>query len=53
MFGLDKVLKVPGELAKEMTIVTAQLPSLPLDIAEKVTEGLQEGIEKATDSKDR
>jgi len=49
MFGLDKALKIPSELAKGTARAAAQLPAVPLDVADKAREGVEEGIEKLTE----
>ncbi len=51
MFGLDKALRIPGEIAKDAAKTAAQLPAVPWDIADKAREGLEEGIEQVTDPK--
>lgn len=48
MFGLDKALKAPGEIAKQAARTAAQLPTVPLDVADQARQGLEEGIEKVT-----
>ena len=53
MFGLDKALKAPGEIAKQAARTAAQLPAVPLDVADKAREGLEEGIEKITSAEDQ
>jgi hypothetical protein len=53
MFGLDKALQLPGQLAKEAAKATAQLPAVPLDVADKAREGLEEGIENVTSGEDK
>jgi hypothetical protein len=52
MFGLDKALKAPGEIAKQAARTAAQLPAVPLDVADKAREGLEEGIEQVTRGED-
>ncbi len=49
MFGLDKVLQAPGEIAKQAARTAAQLPAVPIDVADKAREGMEEGIEKLTE----
>jgi hypothetical protein len=53
MFGLDKALKLPGEIAKQTARTAAQLPAVPLDVADKTREGVEEGIEKLTELEKR
>jgi hypothetical protein len=52
MFGLDKALKVPGQIAKDAAKTAAQLPAVPFDVADKAREGLEEGIEQVTRGED-
>jgi hypothetical protein len=49
MFGFDKVLQAPGEIAKQAARTAAQLPAVPLDVADKARKGVEEGIEKITE----
>lgn len=53
MFGLDKALKIPGDLAKQAARATAQLPAVPFDVADQARKGLEEGIEKVTEGEDK
>jgi hypothetical protein len=53
MFGLDKALKLPGEIAKQTARTAAQLPAVPFDVADKAREGVEEGIEKLTQPEPR
>jgi len=53
MFGLDKALKLPGEIAKQSARAAAQLPAVPFDVADKAREGMEEGIEKLTEPQPR
>lgn len=53
MFGLDKALKLPGEIAKQTARTAAQLPAVPFDIADKAREGVEEGIDKLTEPPSR
>jgi hypothetical protein len=53
MFGLDKALQVPGKIAKEATRGAAQLPAVPLDVADQARKGMEEGIEKLTTLEDK
>jgi hypothetical protein len=52
MFGLDKALKAPGKLAREAAKTAAQLPAVPMDVADEARRGLEEGIEKVTSGED-
>lgn len=49
MFGLDKALKAPGQLAKEAARTAAQLPAVPFEVADQARRGTEEGIEKLTE----
>jgi hypothetical protein len=53
MFGLDKVLQAPSEIAKQAARTAAQLPAVPVDVADQAREGLEEGIEKVTSLEDK
>lgn len=53
MFGLDKALKLPGEIAKQTARTAAQFPAVPFDVADKAREGVEEGIGKLTSSEER
>lgn len=53
MFGFDKALKAPGEIAKQAARTAAQLPAVPFDVADKAREGVGEGIEKLTEPEKR
>ena len=53
MFGLDKALKAPGELAKQAARTVAQLPAVPFDVADQARRGMEEGIEKLTEPEKR
>lgn len=47
----DKLIKAPGKLAQDLAEAAAQVPTIPLDVAEKTVEGAIKGIEKATEKK--
>jgi hypothetical protein len=53
MFGLDTMLKAPGQIAREAAKAAAQLPAVPFDVADKAREGMEEGIEKLTSSDEK
>lgn len=48
---LDKALSLPGDVAKAAAETAAQLPGIPLDVAEKTVEGAEKGMDKLTDPK--